>query len=128
MTMTMAIWAMVVLSRASQKARNAGILSGSGSRLTPGRLASGPGPRNCRLRFGLVESKALYEPWHGQTLDQDGEGHDHECNEDDRVALRHAGGDGECERQRQGAAQPAPEQGVLVGRRQTPARAAEQRR
>jgi hypothetical protein len=30
MTMTIAIWAIVVASRAIQKARNAGILSGSG--------------------------------------------------------------------------------------------------
>jgi hypothetical protein len=35
MTMTIAIWAMVDASRASQKARKAGIRIGSGSQLTP---------------------------------------------------------------------------------------------
>ena len=34
MTMTIAIWAIVVASRASQSARNEGIRSGSGRKLT----------------------------------------------------------------------------------------------
>jgi len=48
MTITIAIWAMVVASRASQKALKSAILSGSGRRLTQPRLAGWFGRGNAR--------------------------------------------------------------------------------
>src|SRR3954447_7531515 len=109
MMMTIAICAMVVASRDSQYARNAGIRNGSGTRLTGGALIGGGGRGNCLLWRAAAQVEPPDQPRHRQPLDEDREGDDDEGGYDDRAALRHSFGN--CKRKGQGERAPesAPE-------------------
>src|SRR3954453_18777921 len=128
MTITIAICAMVELSRATQKWRKAGIRSGSGRKLTPRLLGGGRGSGN-RWRGPFPPKLELPDQRrHGQALHEDRESDDREGCEDDRIALRHGRWDRQGERKGERTAQSAPEQRVLIGSGKSPARAAEQKR
>src|SRR5437899_2062329 len=128
MITTIAICATVVSRRESQKARNAAILNGSGTRLTGGALIGSGRSGNRLLLWSVAKIEVLDQPRHGQALNEDREGHDHERRDDDCGSLGDGWGNRERQGERQRAAQAAPEQGVLIARRQPPARCLEQRR
>src|SRR5689334_10913621 len=98
MTITIAIWAMVVASRANEKYRKGGIGSGSGSRLTACRLPSAllGGTRV----FGLFacQVEPVDQPGHRQPLHEDREGDDNERGENDRAAFGYICRNGQCQR------------------------------
>src|SRR5205823_1449991 len=128
MITTIAICATVVSRRESQKARNAAILNGSGTRLT-GRALIGGGRSGNRLRLGFAtEVQALDQPRHREALNQDRKSDDHEGGGDDRLPLGHCRWQGQRERERKRTPKPAPEQNVLIARGNPPAAAQEQRR
>src|SRR5438445_11890359 len=103
MMTTIAIWATVVNKRESQKARNAAILKGSGTRLTSRALIGGSRGGNRLLSRPAAEVEPLDQPGHGQPLNQDRESDDDEGRDDDRATLWHGRRNGQRQSERERA-------------------------